>query len=238
MRNVPFTVNRHSIQNTSSSPNRLKSTTALPSLTTARQFITELNSGALVFKEKSIPPKDHTTTPVEETIHPADRAFARAAYSAIIEIFESAARKRQRIKASMQFRMISLDGKIRLVNQVLAPLNSFDPEGQKVSISETDLSCFATNPVKVVRIFENDDMENPTILQLDGFEVDIHASPFSSRQLEILRLLAEGKKTAQISNSLFISVDTVRTHRQHILQRSAHSNMTATVVDCVRKGWI
>lgn len=220
-------------------PVRRKSDISLPSVTRARKFVTDFKPGEPGSKDNVsvLEGSNHYLT--EEVIHPADRAFALAAQSAIIQKFESAARKRQRIQASFQFRVVSPDGRIRLVNHVLAHQDPSTSDGHQVSITETDLTNFATVPVKTVRVFEKDDMENATILKLEGFEQsNSDLCPYSNRQLEILKLLAEGKKTAEISNSLFISVDTVRTHRQHILQRSVRSNMTATVVDCVRKGWI
>ncbi|NUM35988.1 MAG: response regulator transcription factor [Candidatus Brocadiae bacterium] len=44
-------------------------------------------------------------------------------------------------------------------------------------------------------------------------------SSLTSREKEILQLLAEGKSTKQISLSLHISTKTVETHRQHIMDK-------------------
>ena len=63
-------------------------------------------------------------------------------------------------------------------------------------------------------------------------------TPYSERQLEIIKLLAQGLSTDAIAKALFISSDTVRTHRQHILSRSEKPNMISVVIDCVRQGWI
>ena len=41
----------------------------------------------------------------------------------------------------------------------------------------------------------------------------------SERELEVLKLYAEGKSTREISEKLFISVKTVGTHKQHILEK-------------------
>ena len=69
-------------------------------------------------------------------------------------------------------------------------------------------------------------------------DVDMAVCPYSDRQLQILRLLAEGLTTNAVATRLHISVDTARTHRQHILSRSERANMIAVVVDCARRGWI
>ncbi len=62
--------------------------------------------------------------------------------------------------------------------------------------------------------------------------------PYSSRQLEVLGLLAEGHSSAQVADVLQISTETVRTHRQHILHRSDRPNMLALIVQAVRHNWI
>ena len=62
--------------------------------------------------------------------------------------------------------------------------------------------------------------------------------PYSSRQLEILGLLAEGYSSQAVAEALEISRETVRTHRQHILRRSDRPNMIASVTEALRARWI
>lgn len=57
------------------------------------------------------------------------------------------------------------------------------------------------------------------------------ALPLSKREREILRLLALGKSTKSIAESLCISSATVRNHIQHILEKlGAHSRLQALVI--------
>ena len=52
--------------------------------------------------------------------------------------------------------------------------------------------------------------------------------PFTAREIEVLRLLADGTGTQAIADSLFISVATVRNHIQNILRKlDAHSKLEA-----------
>lgn len=53
-------------------------------------------------------------------------------------------------------------------------------------------------------------------LDSSGTESDVF-SKLSERELEVLKLYAEGKTTREISEKLFISVKTVGTHKQNIL---------------------
>jgi len=209
---------------------------AIPTIASARKFIFDLARDT-TYHQAAIDGRyfDEGLKATGESIHPADLDFALAARKAVFRKFESAAHTNECVKASMQFRVVSPKGQMRLVNQVLSPITE---AGHQVSVVETDLSNFATTPLKVVHLINGEDDPQVSTLKVSGYTTDSALCPFSDRQLQILRLLAEGRTTAEISETLFISSDTVRTHRQHILQRSESSNMTATVVNCVRKGWI
>lgn len=47
---------------------------------------------------------------------------------------------------------------------------------------------------------------------------------FSERELEILRLLAKGKNSYEIAEQLFITLNTVKTHRRNMLRKLNASN--------------
>jgi DNA-binding NarL/FixJ family response regulator len=51
----------------------------------------------------------------------------------------------------------------------------------------------------------------------------------TSREREVLILLAEGKKSQEIANALFISVNTVRRHRYNIMEKLNINNMADLV---------
>jgi two-component system, NarL family, response regulator DesR len=62
--------------------------------------------------------------------------------------------------------------------------------------------------------------------------------PLTPRQLAILRLLAQGKTTSQISDELVLSSTTVRNHIAHLLASlGTHSRLEAVIV-AQRKGLI
>lgn len=66
----------------------------------------------------------------------------------------------------------------------------------------------------------------------DGFE------SLSDREKEVLMLYAEGKTTREIGNSLFISVKTVGTHKQNILDKLGLRNNADMVKFALKKGLI
>lgn len=60
----------------------------------------------------------------------------------------------------------------------------------------------------------------------------------SERESEILKLFAEGKSSREISELLFISVKTVGTHKQHILEKLELKTTTDIVKYALKKGII
>jgi DNA-binding NarL/FixJ family response regulator len=60
----------------------------------------------------------------------------------------------------------------------------------------------------------------------------------SSREMEVLRCLAQGKTTTQISTDLFISDNTVKTHVRHIMEKLEASNRAEAVSKATQRGLI
>lgn len=51
-----------------------------------------------------------------------------------------------------------------------------------------------------------------------------HSEHFSDRETEILRLLGKGRNSFEIANELFITVNTVKTHRRNMLRKLKATN--------------
>jgi len=60
----------------------------------------------------------------------------------------------------------------------------------------------------------------------------------SDREIEILKLYAEGKTTREISEKLFISIKTVGTHKQHIFDKLNFSSNADIFKYALKRGWI
>jgi two-component system response regulator NreC len=60
----------------------------------------------------------------------------------------------------------------------------------------------------------------------------------SSREREILQLIAEGKTNKEIANIIKLSLHTVETHRTHILQKLNLHSVSELILYAVRKGII
>lgn len=60
----------------------------------------------------------------------------------------------------------------------------------------------------------------------------------SEREMEVLKLYAEGKSTREISEELFISVKTVGTHKQHIFEKLGLKSNADMVKFAIKEGLI
>ena len=59
---------------------------------------------------------------------------------------------------------------------------------------------------------------------------------FSDRELEILKLIASGFDSDQISEKLFVSIHTVNTHRRNILKKTNKSTTHEVVIELLENG--
>jgi LuxR family maltose regulon positive regulatory protein len=53
--------------------------------------------------------------------------------------------------------------------------------------------------------------------------------PLTSRELEVLRMLAAGRSNQAIAGQLFVTVDTVKKHVSHVLSKLGAANRTEAV---------
>lgn len=61
---------------------------------------------------------------------------------------------------------------------------------------------------------------------------------FSDREIEIIKLIAEGFHTLKIAKNLHISENTVKTHRKNINKKSGCTNATTLINKCISMGLI
>jgi DNA-binding CsgD family transcriptional regulator len=60
----------------------------------------------------------------------------------------------------------------------------------------------------------------------------------TDREMEIIKKIAEGKDVNTIATELFISPQTIKTHKRNILRKSDCQNLIELVAKCVREGVI
>lgn len=79
----------------------------------------------------------------------------------------------------------------------------------------------------------------PQVVRAIGSDLTrVQESGLSSREMEVLDCLAQGRTTIQIAGELFISENTVKTHVRHILEKLEASNRAEAVSKAIQMGLI
>lgn len=65
-----------------------------------------------------------------------------------------------------------------------------------------------------------------------------HYQELSGREIEVLRLIAEGLMTRDIAQRLFVSDNTIEFHRKRIMRKLGASNMAQLVKEGITRGYI
>jgi len=86
---------------------------------------------------------------------------------------------------------------------------------------------------KVLKVFESG-----VLKKSEPEPVTTADSVLSERELEVLRLMAQGQGNKEIAVKLQIGVSTVRTHVEHILEKLAVGGRTAAAVKAMKEGLI
>ncbi|MEJ5240654.1 MAG: response regulator transcription factor [Anaerolineales bacterium] len=76
------------------------------------------------------------------------------------------------------------------------------------------------------------------VLDLVRRKGTLRPSQLTSREMEVLQALCDGKSTAQIAAQLFLSENTVKTHIRHIFEKMGVRNRTEAVARAVESGWV
>jgi DNA-binding NarL/FixJ family response regulator len=69
-------------------------------------------------------------------------------------------------------------------------------------------------------------------------EEDFAYSELSDREMEIVKLIAKGKSSAEIARHLIISVHTVNSHRKNILKKLGLKSPTELIIYAAEQGWV
>ena len=88
------------------------------------------------------------------------------------------------------------------------------------------------------QILETIRKEGINLESLDVVDPSCAGVSLSKRELEVIRLIAEGFTNPQISEKLFVSPHTVTTHRRNILQKLGANNTASVVMYAVQAGLV
>lgn len=149
--------------------------------------------------------------------------------------------KRKFYKVSFCYRMMDPQGNYRMYLHQVISLSLNEEGAMEHSFGvDTDISHLTTkNNYKISFIGYNGE---PSYYNLDPGELVSEYTPtkslFSAREVEVIKLMAEGFTAAETAEKLSLSAETVKTHIKNILSRSECKNTPQLIVKCIKEGLI
>lgn len=181
---------------------------------------------------------EHTTfQDILGTIHPDDISYVQKTETAIAEFYYTKLKPEQllRYKMNYSFRSRMADGTYALLNHqaILLTLDSNGGFGKSLNIHTRIDHIASTNNMKYSLIgldnepsFMNRSVQENALLNL------------SKREVEIVKLIADGMDSIEIADRLFISPKTVKKHRSNILKKLNVKNTSQVVKEAILAGLI
>jgi DNA-binding CsgD family transcriptional regulator len=170
-----------------------------------------------------------------DRIHPDDRqGVVHATIDALRETVDQNMTEPCRLKFSVNYRFQKKDGSYLQVLRHLT-VQSTDKEGNILRTTGIIMEIDHLPEVSGVTGKMVDNNTGEVIYSRSYPEPD---SIFSSREKEIIHLLASGKNSQEIANELFISKNTVSTHRRNMLHKCDLKNTAELILYSKKQGII
>ncbi|MBB5437332.1 DNA-binding CsgD family transcriptional regulator [Pedobacter sp. AK017] len=184
-------------------------------------------------------PQTVTFDDILNTIHPDDIEFVANAESFLHRFFQEKIPPERLLsyKMSYSFRSRMKNGEYVLLNHqaLLLTLDENGRSGKSLNIHTRidHLSKFNTRQISLIGL-----NGEPSFMDM-SLDKSIHDLPvFSRREMEIIRLIAQGLNNNEIAENLFIAVLTVKKHRKNILMKSNCKNTAELISKSVIQGLI
>ncbi|MBS1688490.1 MAG: PAS domain-containing protein, partial [Bacteroidetes bacterium] len=174
-----------------------------------------------------------------ESIHPDDRAWFLDCQDVCVNfILGLPPEKQMKYKLRIDYRIKKKsDEYIRIMHQVVIIHNDSLGKVLRSLIVFTDISHLKKSDKPVLSYIGMDG--EPSYLNVDvksyfGKKSDL----LSKREKEVLYLLAEGKSSKEIADILYISKDTVNSHRKNLLRKTGSASTIELINKTIRDGLI
>lgn len=176
---------------------------------------------------------------VDQRMHPDDLAHLNSVsgqfFNLILHVDPAWREQMKYIKFILDYRTLGKDGNyIRVIEQhKLLELDKYGNAWLSMSILDLspDQDLTALCRYRLVNTLTGELYHFPSAEEISGTKL-------SFREKEILQLLSKGLISKQIADKLFISVNTVNTHRQRIIEKLDVSNTAEAVKHASRLGLI
>ncbi len=171
------------------------------------------------------------------TIHPDDIEFVVKAEAFLTKFFYEKVGREKLLtyKISYSHRARFKSGEYALINHQALMLTMDEKGGYGKSLNiHTRIDHLSNhNTYKISLIGLNGE---PSYMNLSLEDEGKTRIEFSKREIDIIRLISNGKTNEVIGQQLCISPLTVKKHRSNILEKSACSNTAQLIKNCIQQG--
>jgi DNA-binding CsgD family transcriptional regulator len=187
-----------------------------------------------------------TVNDILSLIHKDDMSFvSKAEEKALAFVFEIiGAEKFNKYKGSYNFRLKTADGSYQLFNHQALVLTMDENckfiKSLNIHTNISHLTKMNNYKFSLIGLAGEPSYLNMEVNDIPpGTAVNpVAENIFTKREIEIIKLLAEGRSTKSIAEKLFISPTTAETHRKNILRKSGCDNSVMLVARSISEGWI
>ncbi|WP_461789065.1 LuxR C-terminal-related transcriptional regulator [Pedobacter sp.] len=175
-------------------------------------------------------------------IHPDDIPFViEAERLAINKLREIGWQHKMNLKSSYCFRMRTDDGTYQLFHHQALTIKE-DESGKMVEAINIHTNIQHITAINSYTVLISGISPRTDFYQI-GLKPELLLKPslpqsLTKRELEILKLIAQGHSSNEIADLLFLSSLTVRTHRKNILRKTEAKNGSDLVKRCIEWGLI
>jgi DNA-binding CsgD family transcriptional regulator len=172
-------------------------------------------------------------------IHPDDQSWFLSYENAATEyFFGKALGDPANYKISYDYRVRKKDGNyIRILQQITTIQSDKDKGVVRTFGVHTDITHLKPEGRPVLSFIGLNGA--PSYINVDvQNKFSTGKAALTRREQQVLQLLAQGKSSEEISQSLFISKQTVDTHRKNLLKKTGCANTAELMSEAVRRGWM
>lgn len=130
------------------------------------------------------------------------------------------------------------DGKeIHVLEEMMFPEVNKNGEPLMISAFVHDMDIYGTSGERKCSIFLKSQHQTEEIFS-KKYLISKKAPPLSIREMEVLIAFSNGLTTKEVSKKLFVSANTVKTHRKNILFKLNAQNTIEAVKICSKNSWL
>ncbi len=192
-----------------------------------------------IYEVHGFDPVTVTFNDVLGTIHPDDVSFVAKTEDYFNDFFYNkiGSQKLLNYKINYCFRSMMKEGSYGILNHqsLMLTLDGKGRYGKSLNIHTRIDHLTNQNTYKSSLIGLNGE---PSYMDLSPNKSIEHATEFSKREVDIIKYIADGLSSLEISEKLLISDLTVKKHRNNILTKSSSKNTAQLVKNCILQGVI